>query len=191
MNSKIIVFIIFILRQSVLIKNINFPENYFQEASQENTCTEGEEIVDFILPKRNAKIRHLNEDDQSNPETAIIELLVIVDKALYDSVGGQYIKGIWMKPGTISNATPETEKQEVITYIRKFVSALNFRFQNQFTNPNIILHITGMMIGEPTKFIKKTFGFLDAFATADLMGYEICTKRKSLQFDVAMLLTNS
>ena len=90
-------------------------------------CTEGDAISDddYVIsqhpPKKDAK--------QVVPSTVYVEVLVAIDDDLYDKIGKSYTNGKWIK----SNKNLQQTKKENYLYARKFLSAVNIKFQGQFS----------------------------------------------------------
>ena len=57
-----------------------------------------------------------------------------MDPLLYTKIGKTYKNGQWSTGSR--NSDPQIEA-EVKLYVRKFMSAVNIKFQGQFKNPNI------------------------------------------------------
>ena len=80
-------------------------------------------------------------------------------------VHGYYHNGRWDR-GLHNFGHPE---EELKLYLRKFMSAVNNKFKDQFKKPKVKFHISGFIIGEPTKqFIVKPDG-LSVYLTRDKM----------------------
>jgi hypothetical protein len=116
-----------------------------------------------------------------------VEVLIAVDTVLYEKVTRYYHNGRWDR-GLHNFGHPE---QELKLYLRKFMSAVNNKFKDQFSKPKVKFHISGFIIGEPTKqFIVKPDG-LSVYPTRDKMldFFGNKTLKEKHPFDVALLLT--
>ena len=143
----------FLVGQGVTIKRGNLAE------AQSNDCTKGEEIIDYeVLPTRNTTEVKTDENDLIAPKNIHIEIFVVVDEALFNAVGKQYVKGIWKKPKGTSSLKYDDKQREVKLYVRKFITAINSRFQNQFSDPKIELHISKIVKGKSKLFTKVNNG---------------------------------
>ena len=153
-----------------------------------NSCSNGEETIDYILiPASNRVV--FEQTVLTTNANIYIETLVIVDEAMLETVGKQYSNGGWMKPGTLPNVTPQDKKMELTIYLRKFVTAVNSRFQNQISNPKIKLQIAGLKVGNPSLFAKSTNG-LDFRDTLENFKFETYQRLyKNAKFDIAMVLS--
>ena len=93
-------------------------------------CHEGESIQDSDY------VRNQNQpkkDDKSTvPSTVYVEVMVAIDDKLYEKIGKSYRNG-----ESISSFNDEVSDAEVYLYARKFMSAVNIKFQGQFKNPKI------------------------------------------------------
>ena len=119
------------------------------------------------------------------PITVTVEVLIAVDTALYEKVTQYYHNGR-LDRGLHNFGHPE---EEVKLYLRKFMSAVNNKFY-QFKKPKVKFHISGFIIGEPTKqFIVKPDG-LNVYKTKDKMMdfFGNKTLKEKHPFDVALLL---
>ena len=93
-------------------------------------CTEGDTItdLDYIITQDQTN----KDDDYAVPTTVYVETMVAIDEDLYEKIGKSYKNGRWSS----SFNNPHTD-EEVFLYIRKFMSAVNIKFQGQFKNPKI------------------------------------------------------
>ena len=98
-------------------------------------CVEGETIKDSDY------VTNLNTKQQNFtfevPSTVYVEVIVVIDDDLYKKIAGSY------KNGEARSKTIQDEKytkvndEEVYRYARKFMSAVDMKFQGQFNNPKI------------------------------------------------------
>ena len=94
------------------------------------TCTEGDTITDsdYVINQDKTEKDAVYEV----PSTVYVETLVAIDDKLYEKIGKSYKNGRWSS----SFNNPHTD-EEVFLYARKFMSAVNIKFQGQFKNPKI------------------------------------------------------
>ena len=96
------------------------------------TCTDGHNIKesDYVVPDK-----EITKEDagSSVPGTVYVEVLVAFDEYLYQKIGKSY------NGGKLSSASSSRNiDAEVKLYARKFLSAVNIKFQDQFKNPKIV-----------------------------------------------------
>ena len=107
-------------------------------------------------------------------------MLVIIDDKLSDEVVKSYSKGKWNKYGTNPKLPIGDPKKETILYLRKFMTAVNMRFESQFTSPKINLHISGVIIGKNLPFSRTPRDdedAMDVYLTLDKMVIIFLMKR--------------
>ena len=97
-------------------------------------CTEGDAItdLDYVINQNKTKKNAMQEV----PSTVYVEVMVAIDDKLYEKIGKTYKNGKWSS----SFNNPHTD-EEVYLYARKFLSAVNIKFQGQFKNPKIMFII--------------------------------------------------
>ena len=66
------------------------------------------------------------------PSTVYVEVMVAFDENLYNKIGKSYYRGKWKK-----TSSARVRDSEVYLYARKFMSAVNIKFQGQFKTPKI------------------------------------------------------
>ena len=66
------------------------------------------------------------------PSTVYVEVMVAFDENLYNKIGKSYYEGKWRK-----TSSDRVRDAEVYLYARKFMSAVNIKFQEQFKTPKI------------------------------------------------------
>ena len=94
-------------------------------------CTEGDILndSDYVINQ----INKTKEDaKQVVPSTVYVEVMVAIDDDLYSKIGKSYKNGKWS-----SESINKHSDAEVYLYARKFMSAVNIKFQSQFENPKI------------------------------------------------------
>ena len=144
--------------------------------TKKNSCSSGADIKDYLKSDSTnlgKKVESHNdyEGQIPVPKTVTVEVLIAVDTPLYEKVTGYYKHGRW-EPGQHNFGHPE---EELKLYLRKFMSAVNNKFKDQFKKPKVKFHISGFIIGEPTKqFIVKPDG-LSVYLTRDKM-LDFCWK---------------
>ena len=99
-------------------------------APHPNACTEGETLIDsdYIIIQNKPK----EDDKQTVPSTVYVEVMVAIDDDLYTKIGKSFKNGKWS-----SESIDKHIDAEVYLYARKFMSAVNIKFQGQFKNPKI------------------------------------------------------
>ena len=96
-------------------------------------CTDGDTFKDdFVKPP--VEPNKTEDAERVVPSTVYIQVLVVMDPLLYTKIGKTYKNGQWSTGSR--NSDPQIEA-EVKLYVRKFMSAVNIKFQGQFKNPNI------------------------------------------------------
>ena len=127
------------------------------------------------------------------PDTVYVEVFIVIDEILADEIGKSYSNGKWNKYGTnpmlpIGNPSKETE-----LYLRKFMTAVNARFEDQFSSPKIKLHISGLYNGKHLSFYMKAKddkNAMDVFETLYQMTFYYNESfRKKQNTDIALYLT--
>ena len=93
-------------------------------------CTEGDTITDDDSVKNKQQTK--KDAKLVVPSTVYVEVMVAIDDKLYDKIGRGYKNGEW-----ISSFNHPNDDAEVYLYARKFLSAVNIKFQSQFENPKI------------------------------------------------------
>ena len=78
----------------------------------------------------------------SVPDTVYLEVFVVIDEKLFDEVGRSYSNGKFNKYGKNPKLPIGNPSKESALYIRKFMTSVNSRFQNQFSSPKINIHIS-------------------------------------------------
>lgn len=94
-------------------------------------------------------------EQKTIPTDIFLEVLVSVDDKLYEKVGKWYNNGIWNKNKNNPELHVGDQEEEVTLYIRKFITAVNFRFENKFPTPNIKLHISDIMFEKNPSFVER------------------------------------
>ena len=118
--------------------------------------------------------------DHLKPQTVFVEVLVAVDKDLIEKIGETFKDGrVQLK--SLKNRPKSEIEEEVKLYVRKFMSAVNVKFQGQFSDPRIKFSIA-FIIADPdvdTGFEseKVTGGYntdrLDVYETKIEMGKDL------------------
>ena len=148
-------------------------------------CSLGETIKDYLDVSTLAGNK---EESHQIPDTVVVEVLVAVDYPLFQKIGNFYKDGVWRTNPTKPKA--KDKKAEVILYVRKFMSAVDIKFQRHFTKPRITFSIAKVLVGEPLPFIVNRKAF-DIYLTQQRMKefFRNQTLKTSFPFDVALLLT--
>ena len=193
-----------VFAQFVGIKSQNEKEQ--EEDNCTKGCSDANETIDYLIPPllQNMSINtpfHSREEQEAAPDDIFVEVLITVDDKLYELVGKSYSNGLWnnylenpklsIKHPTLPIGDP---KNETILYLRKFMTAVNMRYQNLCTSPKIHLHITGMLIGEGTPFVKESIDDkegLDHSETVENMASHFGREsfRKVHHFDIVLFIT--
>ena len=84
------------------------------------------------------------EEAVDTPKTVFVEVLVVVDKYLVEKIGKMYVKGRYNPTHTMDRSNSELI-EETKLYVRKFMSAVDIKFQGQFSNPRIKISICSIV----------------------------------------------
>ena len=165
-------------------------------------CTDGEGTVDYIIPPKLKNVfstqSSLNEIKKNTPSDIYVEVLVVVDKILYENVGKWYSKGIWNEYKheiNKSNLFPVgNPTEETVLYVRKFMTAVNFRYQGQFPNHNLKLHISDILIDKKATFVNKDEYYRNAVYTPGTLRNMVKhfgkkKERNETHFDIVLFMT--
>ena len=124
---------------------------------KDETETEDEKNIEDLIPNKiEPSTGSAYNTDQSEPgNEAYVEVLMVMDKKLSEVVSDAYSYGIWNRNKSISWLNAGNKIQDRILYLKKFISAVNFRFQTTFVNPSIQLTISGFIQFTPAQdFVK-------------------------------------
>jgi hypothetical protein len=138
-------------------------------------CSNGEGIKDYVDPPLLNISRgqaSLVAEQKTIPFDIFVEVLVSVDEKLYKKVAKWYSNGIWNKDKTNPELPAGDPEEEVYLYVRKFITAVNFRFEKKFPTPNIQLHISHMLIEYNASFVERLPNHnnaVDTYKTLDNM----------------------
>ena len=80
----------------------------------------------------------------NTPKTVFVEVLVAVDKYLIEKIGKIWVNGIVHPDAQTMKRSNSELEEEVKLYIRKFMSAVDVKFQGHFSNPRIKFAISGI-----------------------------------------------
>ena len=101
-------------------------------------CADGDTIEDDFVVETELNKQHTMEDAESVvPSTVYVEVMVVIDRNLREKVGKTYKNGRWDPTHSINTKDNALIEAEVQLYTRKFLSAVNIKFQGQFKNPKI------------------------------------------------------
>jgi hypothetical protein len=209
--NMIYVYLILFCQESVFSQFVGIKsQNLNLKEKEEPNCTKGSnntnENIDYLIPPllQNLSINSTFQsggEQEAAPDDIFVEVLITVDDKLYEMVGKSYSNGLWnnygehpklsIKHPTLLIGDP---KNETILYLRKFMTAVNMRYQNLCTSPKIHLHIAGMLIGEGTPFVKESIDDkegLDHSATLENMVSHFGREsfRKVYHFDIVLFIT--
>ena len=97
-------------------------------------CEDGDTFDDDFVEEQ--ELNQAKEDDEHGaPSTVYVEVMVVFDINLYNKIGNTYKNGRW--DPAIGRNDSSLVLAEVKLYARKFLSAVNIKFQGQFNNPKI------------------------------------------------------
>ena len=96
-------------------------------------CADGDTIEDDFVVETELNKQQTNADSVV-PSTVYVEVMVVIDKTLREKIGKTYKNGRWDPTHNPNTKDIETEVQ---LYTRKFLSAVNIKFQGQLKNPKI------------------------------------------------------
>ena len=137
-------FYIFFLCQNIVL-------GQFVGLKDETGYAHEKNIDDLIPNKKEPSTGSAYNADQSEPgNEAYVEVLIVIDEKLSELVSDSYSYGIWNRNKSISWLNAGNKIQDRILYLKKFISAVNFRFQTNFVNPSIQLTIAGFLQGNPS-----------------------------------------
>ena len=98
-------------------------------------CAAGDTIEDdFVVDPEKHKQQTKEDAELVVPSTVYVEVMVVIDKTLREKIGKTYKNGRWDPTHNPNTKDIETEVQ---LYTRKFLSAVNIKFQGQLQNPKI------------------------------------------------------
>ena len=176
--------------QFVGMKTRNLDKYRKQNLDSENfTHTGG--AIDYIIPPlwENITLGESNFEQKTGPLEIIVELLITVDEALHEKVSRWYTNGIWTKFNQHTGRQNVDPWEETILYVRKFITAVNFRYQN-FPSMNIKLHISDILLEQDTSFMVRSAINEDKFdASATLENMREVFGKKPVVFDVGIFIT--
>ena len=176
--------------QFVGIKSKNIDKYRKQNLDSENVTHTGG-AIDYIIPPlwENITLGESNFEQKTGPLEIIVELLITVDEALHEKVSRWYTNGIWTKFNQHTGRQNVDPWEETILYVRKFITAVNFRYQN-FPSMNIKLHISDILLEQDTSFMVRSAINEDKFdASATLENMREVFGKKPVVFDVGIFIT--
>ena len=185
-----------VFAQFVGIKNI-YSNTKMQEFKCTNNCSHVEGIIDYVdlPPWKNVSLGQsgFSAKQITVPFDIYVEVLLSVDEKLYEKVGKWYSNGIWNRNEINPELTLGDPEEEIVLYVRKFMTAVNFRYENKFPTPNIKLHIANILIDKEATFVKRhpdNNDAVDAYKTLDNMpGYFGGKSYRNITFDIVIFLT--
>ena len=126
-------------------------------------------------------------------DTVYLEVFVVLDDKLFDEVGRSYSNGKFNKYGKNPKLPIGNPSKESALYIRKFMTAVNSRFQNQFDSPKINIHISGLYNGKDLPYLRTPnddIEAMDVVKTLEKMVFHYNeTFRKTHKCDIVLLIT--
>lgn len=131
------------------------------------------------------------ETTYTQQHTVIVEVLVAVDLALISKIH-KFNNFTWSNIRQSGYQATDDLIAETTLYVRKFMSALDIKFQNHFTDPRIRFSITDVFFNS-REFIVRTKNKFDMMKTYNKMktvfGEKILSYKKGISSDVVLLLT--
>ena len=155
-------------------------------------------IIDTITPnyynyKLDPTKGHQRIKRRAVPDTLYMEVFIVIDEKLSEAIGKSYSNGFWNKYGQNRALPPGIPSKEKELYLRKFMTAVNARFEDQFKSPKIKFHISGILDGKDLSFSKTAKDdedTMDIWNTLEKMPpYFNETFRQKSNFDVILFLT--
>ena len=104
-------------------------------------CEVGDNIndIDYVVTEEKPTPKPLEDIPfkLKMPSTVYVEVLVLISQDLTDTIAKIYNKGKWSAKNFTRNAAAFSVNDEVMLYVRRFLSAVNIKFQGQFKTPKI------------------------------------------------------